>query len=77
MHRLTVAKAATILEMNPQTLRVMLQTGDRAFGCAFKGSGSHYCYHIEAHQLRMYVGEEKWQEGLERWTNLQQGDEVN
>jgi len=64
-------RAALIWDVHPQFLRIVLQQNDGQkkvpFGFAIKKDGNdQYNYYIEEYQLRQYVGEEKWQAGLER-----------
>jgi len=60
-----VKRASLIWNRTEQFLRISLQQGKVPFGHAIESKGG-YAYHIEDHLLRQYVGEEKWEAGLER-----------
>lgn len=47
-----VQRASEILHMTPQTLRLFLQQGK--FGCAVKGTGSHWIYKIDWKEVEKY-----------------------
>jgi len=64
-----IKKAAIILQKPEQWLRLFLQNVENnPIGIAYKVSGSsRYDYYIEDFQLRKYVGEEKWLQGIKKW----------
>ena len=71
-----IKRAALIWDVNEHFLRAALQQDLRLkkrmipFGFAVKKEGkTQHDYHIEDYQLRLYIGEEKWQAGLDRVTN--------
>ena len=56
MKRLTVAKAAELMGVSVQFIRVALQQGKLPFGTAVSISGGKYTYYISPELFTQYTG---------------------
>lgn len=56
MARLTVAKAAELMDVSVQFIRVGLQQGKLPFGTAVSISGGKYTYYISPELFTKYTG---------------------
>jgi len=56
MDKITIKKAAELMNCSEQFIRVALQQGKLPFGIAVKMSKHNYTYYINPHQFYSFIG---------------------
>ena len=56
VRKLSIERAAELMEVSQQYVRIGIQQGILPFGCAVKVSGSRYTYYISPKKFTEYTG---------------------